>query len=76
MRILAQTVLGRLVLKQGVENVGAGAQAGLERFGDRFGRGLADLAVRVVQAGEGDVERDRLVLAGEVDPDRRGQLVK
>ena len=75
-RVAPQAVLDRLVLEQRVEDVGAGAQAGLERGGDGLG-GLSPLvAVRVEEPRERDVERDRLVLALEVDAERRGQLVE
>ena len=76
MRVVAQPVLDRLVLKQRVEDVGAGAQAGLERRRDGLSGFPAVPAVGMEQVRQRHVERDRLLGAGRLDPDRRGQLVE
>ncbi len=73
---VAQTVVRRLVGQQRVEDEGAGAQPRLQRVGDGLLRGGADAAVRVVEPGERDVQRDGLVLAVERDLDGAGQLAE
>ena len=70
----AQAVVDRLVEQQRVEDVGARAQAGLERGGDRLRRRAAHLAVGRHEAAEGDVERHALVGVGELDADRAREL--
>ena len=75
-RVIAQPVHRRLLLKQRVEGVGAGAQAGFERGRDRLGNLAPPLPLGVEEPGEGDVERHRVVVARELDPDRRGELVE
>ena len=75
-RVGAQAVLDRLVLEERVEDVGAGAQAGLERLGHRLGRRLALLAVGVEQAARGRRRATPARPRPELDPDRRGELVE
>ena len=75
-RVAAQPVLDRLVLQQRVEDVAAGAQPGLQRRGDRL-RGLPTLLpVGVEEVGERLIEGQRLLRAGQLDPDRGGELVE
>jgi hypothetical protein len=75
-RVGAQAVVGRLVGEQRVEDVGPRAQPGGERLGDLLGGRAARVAVGRHELGEGAVERDRLLLAGQVDGDRRGLLAE
>ncbi len=55
----AQPIVDGLVVQQRVEQIGAGAQARLERPGDRFGRRAADIAIGGLEPAERHVESDR-----------------
>jgi hypothetical protein len=71
---VAQPVVGGLVGHEGVVDVAAGAQAGLQRGGHALGGGAADLGVGGQEARERDVERDGLGLVGQRDLERRDLL--
>ena len=74
--VVAQAVVDGLVVQERVEDVGAGAQPGLQGGGDGLGARAALLAVGRHEARERGVERDRRVLAGQVDLDRRDLLAE
>ncbi|SNQ51160.1 hypothetical protein FRACA_620009 [Frankia canadensis] len=72
-RVAAQPVVDRLVVQQGVEDVGPGAQTWGQRRRDGLGGGAADLAVGGRQPAQRHVEglavhRDRRDLLGEEPP--------
>ena len=74
--VVAQAVVDGLVVQQRVEDERARAQPGLQRGGDGLGARAALLAVGRHEPRERGVERDRLVLAGQVDLDRRDLLAE
>ena len=73
-RVAAQAIVGGLVGKQRVEEVGARAQARLERLRDRLRRRAARLTLGRLQTTQGEVEGDALALGRQLDRDRRGEL--
>src|SRR2546421_7387886 len=73
-RIAAQAIVGGLVGEQRVEEVGARAQARLERLRDRLGRRAARLTLGRLQTTQGEVEGSALALRRQLYRDRRGEL--